>query len=140
MSGKKRRKTSCCEACGAKSVYERLTRCRDQLEQVAVASPRRRKRLLRTASPCLLEAIRTCVVNFLKGRVQLSRDRLKGLKRYVPALVAVTRPRSSGALRKRLQQSGGFLPLLMPAIVSLLGGLAGEALGGLVRARSSSSS
>lgn len=91
----------------------------------------RRKKLLSCADPCLIQILRECVSNTLKKRVHI--PNFKKLRRHVPTLLSVAKPGASlQRTKKLLAQRGGFLPFILPAIISFVSGAAGEAVGKLV--------
>jgi hypothetical protein len=101
-----------------------------QLKKLAFGSHRVRRNILEKADPCFVKLLRECVLNFLQKKVDIGSDKKRKLHCYLPTLVTLAKPRTSNCRsRQLLQQRGGFLPMLLPAIISLVSGVAGEALG-----------
>lgn len=128
MSGKHRREE--CEFC-KKPIGYRLDKYASLLRKLSsTSSAKIRKNLIRKADPCFIEILRECALNVLRKNLPVPADRLRKLKRHAKAMVYVAKPRKSVRRTQRaLEQKGGFLPLILPAVVSLLSGFAGEALG-----------
>jgi hypothetical protein len=87
---------------------------------------RQRKELIRTASKDQILSVCECAFNILQKNVQLTPYQLKQFrkaKRIVYKIADRTVPINTK--KKVLEQSGGFLPLLLAPIVgSILGALA----------------
>lgn len=127
-TGKHRRQE--CEFC-KKSVGYRMDKYGSLLRKLASSSSAKtRRNLIRKADPCFIEILRECALNVLRKNVSIPAERLRKLKRHAKTMVYVAKPRKSVRRAQRaLEQRGGFLPLILPAVVSLLSGFAGEALG-----------
>lgn len=120
--------TFCCKGIGY-----RLKKYVVQLQQMANGSPKVRRNMLQKADPCFIGLLRECVINVLRKRVDgvgtSTRDRKK-LSRYAPKLVRLAKPKTSlRKSRQLLKQTGGFLPIILPAILSLITSVAGDAIG-----------
>lgn len=89
-----------------------------------------RKRLINKASRDNIDSLSEIALNILKGNVSLSPQHKKKLKKHKEKLRNLAQKNISFKKRKGLLvQRGGFLPLLLAPALSLLGGLAGRALG-----------
>ena len=84
-----------------------------------------RKRILsEIADDCLYKALHEIAVNTVKRNVPLSRPAKISLRKYKLHIQNLARKTKNKKLRKRLViQSGGFLPILIPAVASILGAL-----------------
>ena len=81
----------------------------------------KRNILLDSADPEHIYAICDCVYNVLKGNVKVKKHEFIKLKKYKDTLRLIVKPNLS--LKKRRQtikQKGGFLPLILPMIASLI--------------------
>ena len=110
---------------------ERLRRNAPILRALHRASPAARKRFLRTrCNQDFINCICECAKNVLKGNVPLTASQRSGLRRRKKTLHLLALKKTPLLKKKKLIQSGGFLGLLIPAIVSVLssviGGLAGR--------------
>jgi hypothetical protein len=70
---------------------------------------------------CLCE----CARNIIKGNVPLTSAQLKALRRKRQALKQLVLKKTSLTKKKKLVQSGGFLGVLLPPIISAIGSLFG---------------
>lgn len=98
------------------------------LHALANAHPQQRKALLRTAKNSQIESICEICLNILGGNIPVN---LRKMKKYKNILRNLAK-KSSNIQQKRktlVNQSGGFLPLLAPAIISTLGGILGRVIG-----------
>jgi hypothetical protein len=76
------------------------------------------------------------MLNVANGNVKVPPTVLSKLKKHKSKIRAAVSKKISFKKRKQLiEQSGGFLPLLLAPIVSLVGGLVGEAIGGAISKR-----
>jgi len=89
---------------------------------------------LRSAIICacdhqLLACICECIKNVMDGNVPLPLDTLKRLKPYRHTMEAVVHKRRAASEKKRqIVQNGGFLPILLPALIGVIGSLVGETI------------
>lgn len=92
------------------------------LHILAQSHPTQKRALLKTANNGQLESLCEICLNILKGNIPVNSYKLKKYKNTLRTLAK----KSSSIQKKRkmlLNQSGGFLPLIAPAIVSALGGI-----------------
>lgn len=96
------------------------------LRHIASSSRRLQQGLLRRASPAVLKLIAECCLNFCRGGFRLPPAKVKKLRRYRHVIRELANRRTTSKKRKQLVvQKGGFLSLLIPGAVSLLGSLLG---------------
>jgi hypothetical protein len=117
----------------AKKKTTRLSRNLHLLKAIYKTSPKRRKELIANADKDLVCTICDCAKNVLNGNVPMSKARKKKLVKHKKVLRALANPRIS-INRKRLafkNQTGGFLPLLIPLLAPILG-IAGSLIGAAV--------
>lgn len=78
-----------------------------------------------------MRAICECIQNFLKENVDIPPETLEKLRAYKTCLRSLGNDQMMNEERKRaMKQRGGFLPLLIPAVLSVISGIAGVRLGG----------
>jgi hypothetical protein len=103
-------------------------KCYDFLNLVSkIKSPRLRKEILYNLrnDPVLYVALHEIAHNKQKGNIPLNADQLKKLRRYEKALVKLSQKelskKGSKLKRQLIVQSGGWLPILLPALASIIG-------------------
>lgn len=98
------------------------------LHLLSSASPQQRKAILRTANKEQIKSICEICQNLLSGNIPVSIKKLRTHRKIIRQLADKKIPFS----KKRklfLNQTGGFLPFVIPAVLSLLSGIAGKAIG-----------
>ena len=84
----------------------------------------RKKILSEIADKCLYKALNEIAVNTVSKKVPLNRATKIKLRKYKTQIKALTRRTKSRRSQKKLViQSGGFLPILIPAVASILGSI-----------------
>jgi hypothetical protein len=102
------------------------------LQLLQKGSPRFRKEVIKLADKDLLYALCDCALNVLNGTIKLSETQKKTLKRHCKGLRCLIDKRTPLSKKKKVLQTGGFLPaLLAPIAASILGPLLGGVAGGL---------
>ena len=95
---------------------------------LARSHPLQKRALLRTANNSQIESLCEICLNILHGNVPVNVQKLKKYKNFLRMLA-----RKTTSLKRKKQmlvnQSGGFLPLIAPVIVSALGGILGRVIG-----------
>lgn len=130
---KKRTKTRAtfhdqCKFC-KQDISQRIKKYLCDLSRLAKARGKRRGEILKNASPCLLKILSECALNLLKGKIKVTPNQLKKLRPYGRTLVKTGKSNENiDRFRRFLKKEGGFLPIILPAIISALSGLAGNAL------------
>ncbi|GFX47852.1 uncharacterized protein TNCV_5002731 [Trichonephila clavipes] len=98
---------------------------------LAAASPAQRKAILKSATDDRIKTLCEICDNLLSGNIPTKKiKKLCSYKRVIRLLANRSVPIS----RKRKlfttnRQVGGFLPLILPGVLSLLGGIAGKVIG-----------
>ena len=90
-----------------------------------------RDRIIRRASKEQLNLIRNICFNLCKCKIQLpskTRQKLLRFKRDIRDLASKQKLATSQGLKRRLVQKGGFLPLLLPAVLGLVSSVGGKLL------------
>lgn len=102
----------------------------DILKVISKCKDKQRKVLIEHADADLIHALAECCLNIINSNVPLTRTQKKKLKRYRKRLHDISSSKVKINKKKKiLKQKGGFLPLVIGPILSLLGGLAGRAIG-----------
>lgn len=92
------------------------------LQILAHSHPTQKRALLKTANNGQLESLCEICLNVLKGNIPVNKYKLKKYKNTLRTLAK----KSFSMQKKRkllLNQSGGFLPVIAPAILSALGSI-----------------
>lgn len=98
------------------------------LKQISRSSRNKQRALLRRASPRVLKLIAECCLNFCRGAFRLSPAKVAKLRRHRHVIRELAKRTTSSQRRKHLiVQKGGFLSLLLPGAISLLGSILGGA-------------
>ena len=118
-----------CE-CKGKSYKELFVHFEPQLKAFQHADLKRRKEILRQASPCLIQFICEIGLNILKDNIKLPERQYETLKPHKRMLLRLC---AKGKLLKGrrkilIRAIGGFLPKVLPAILSAISGFSGHAL------------
>jgi hypothetical protein len=102
-----------------------------QLKRICRAKKTEREVLLKQLSPCGVRYICDCSLALLSDVIQLPTNVYKKLSKYKEDLLYLVKKRPS--LRQRrarlVEKQGGFLPFLLPALVSGIASLGGKLLG-----------
>lgn len=98
------------------------------LNYISKCSPKERKALLGTADKSQIACLSEICLNVLAGNVPTN---VKKLRKYKTTIRQLAKRSTCVKRKKKLLsgQTGGFLPLVIPAIVSALAGMAGRAIG-----------
>jgi hypothetical protein len=85
------------------------------------ATAKVRKNILKNCSKNLLCCICECTKNVLKGNIPLTGTQKRKLGRFKRKLRKLVSKKTGIAIKKKLVQTGGFLGILLPPILSFLG-------------------
>jgi hypothetical protein len=83
-----------------------------------LSDPKVRKHVLKNADEKLMTALCDVVHNVLHGRINISDKDRKKLIKYKKSMRFLCKKSSLDHKKKYLKQKGGFLQLLIPAVVS----------------------
>lgn len=72
------------------------------------------------ADPLLYKAIKEVMLNIVNKNVKLTDKEKKQLARYKHDILNIVKDKSVSRRKKYITQSGGYLPIIIPAVVSLL--------------------
>ena len=100
------------------------------LKIIAKKSPKKRNIILKEFSndKVLFNALSELSHNLIKGNIPIDSKRLKRLRKHQNIIKALDCPKTRKCKSKRrkiIEQSGGFLPILIPAAIAALGHLSG---------------
>ena len=109
---------------------EKVLKHKGSLELLSKCKPKQRKANIETAEKEQIRAICECILNVLNENVPLPPHQLPKLRPYKKVLEDLADKRVGiKKKRKLLKLKGGFLPFVLGPILSVLGGLAGRAIG-----------
>jgi hypothetical protein len=101
-----------------------LKKCMRQLQLIAaIKNPKTREAVLKdfSCNKCLYKALREIARNTIKRNVPLRAEHKLKLRRYAPLIKQLACKKLKKPRRTRaVIQSGGFLPVLIPIIASIL--------------------
>jgi hypothetical protein len=113
-----------------KNKLAKILRQVDNLKFLSIAKPKHRSHAIDNASPDLINAICECVYNVLKMNLPLPAAQLEKLKRHKKTFCILSDKKVKIKDKKKLLKlRGGFLPFIIPAVLSLVASLAGKAIG-----------
>jgi len=107
---------------------KRIIRNRTFLQEVSRSKAFRRKKLIKKASKDNIDALSEVALNTLLGNVPLSDHHKHKLRRHRFSIRSLAKKGSLKKKKEFLTQKGGFLPLLITPVLSILGGIAANAL------------
>lgn len=83
------------------------------------------KAVINTSDRDLILTVCECILNCLNGNIKLSPKNRDKLKKYKRTLRTLIQKRKSIKYRKKLliQQGSGFLPIILPSVISALASL-----------------
>lgn len=101
-----------------------LQNCLKELDLIAkIKKPSVTKQVLSDVcdNECIYKALKEIAVNIVNRKVKLSYQQKKDLKRFGIIIKKLSSDQSSKLNRRKLVvQSGGALPILIPAVIALL--------------------
>jgi hypothetical protein len=99
---------------------QRVRKYLPTLQVLASSTPAVRKQILKSADNDLIKLLIECCFNTLYGNLRHSPSNIKKLKKYKAAIRKIAKPNKNLKKKKEeLVQSGsGFLPVLLPSIIS----------------------
>ena len=110
----------------------RILRNKTFLEDVGRSNAIRRKKLIRKATKDNIDALSEVALNTLLGNVPLSPQHKQKLRRHRFSIRNLAKKISLKKKKEFLVQKGGFVPFLVAPALSILAGLAANALSHLV--------
>jgi len=90
------------------------------LKMLHKASPKLRKALLADLPPEIVQLLSECALNILRGTITLSKYHKDRLKRYIRGLHTLSKKNTSIAKKKKIIQTGGFLPAILGGVLPAL--------------------
>ena len=107
--------------------FDNIINCASELEKIAKEKNiKKRKELIQQAKNCVIDAISEIALNCLKGNIPLQNCDFKKLKKYQNILRNISTVKPVLKRRHLIQQTGGFLQLLIPAALSLVTSIVGD--------------
>jgi hypothetical protein len=92
------------------------------------------KSAMLNASPDLVHCLCECIHNVSKGNIPIAPKAHKKLRRHRKQIRQILNRKVKAKRKKQLlSQTGGFLPLLLAPIISVLGGFLGETISSAIR-------
>lgn len=105
---------------------KRLRAHKHMLHVLKNCKPCTRKNILKNGSGELIKTLCEVCVNVLNGNAKISKKNKNRLRKYKTTLRQLAKPKSSLTVkRKILVQKGGFLPVILSAVLS---GIVGKLL------------
>ena len=103
------------------------------LKELVTSSDRRRQSLLEGATKDEIHCLTEIAFNIVKGNFPLDNESLRKLTKHKQAVRKLSKTRGSHKKKKQfLKQKGGFLPLLLAPVLSILGTVAGGCINSLL--------
>ena len=102
---------------------QNITLVKDKLPDLAFPAscrPKIRKYILKNADKKLVDAIRECLHNLLKGNLPIKKNDMKNIKKHKNYIRMVASGSCFKKNKQLLVQKGGFLSILLPTAVQLL--------------------
>ena len=100
----------------------------DLLKILARPKSKYRKLIIQSADKKLVQAICECIHNVLKGNINISESEKKRLKSYRSVLHELIKKSTLKTKKKILIQRGGFLEVLLPAVISGIASIISSAI------------
>ncbi len=98
--------------------------CIDHLKVLSKCNTKQRRGIIETANPVVFKAICECSLNVVKGNIPLTPTQKRQITPYKNILRSLAdRNKSFQAKKRILIQKGGFLPILLRAIVPTIASL-----------------
>jgi len=108
----------------------RIHRNRDFFQSLLKCTKKQRDKKIKAATKDNIDALSEAALNTLKGNVPLHSALKSKLKRHCTKIRNLAHKGISRKKKKLLLvQEGGFLPLLIPAVLTAIGSLAARAIG-----------
>ena len=85
--------------------------------------------VIENADRDLISCLCECAFNVLKGNVPLTRPQKRRLARHKQGLRALTASKTSSKSKRKVLQTGGFLPALLAPVLSFVGPLLSKIFG-----------
>ena len=107
---------------------ERLRKHVSLIKRLRRMNTSERREFIGRCEPGFIDCLSECCKNVIKGNVSLKPNQLKRLCRYKKSLRLVSKKKTSRKARRKLLQSGGFLPLLIGPLLGLASSLVAGAI------------
>ena len=100
-----------------------LLHCLEKLKKVSSIKnvKQRQKQLDKISDACIYKALNEIAIYTIEGSIKLSPQRLKKLRKFNRNIKKMSTKTNNRTEQKKLvKQSGGFLPILIPAVASII--------------------
>jgi hypothetical protein len=116
--------------CKGMTVKERFDYFDVQLRELQEGDNARRRQILDSAHPCMVQLLCEIGLNLLKGNIQLPDRQYKSLKPYKRLLIKLCAPRKTLKERKKIlyRALSGLLPKILPFVLTAVSSFGGQAL------------
>ena len=109
--------------------FDQVLKCAKELDELSnVKDKVQRKLLIKNAENCVIDAISEIAKNCLAGNIPLKSCDFKKLSKYQKLLRQISRKSSNTKRRKTIEQSGGFLNLLIPPALTLIASVVSDVI------------
>ena len=112
-----------------KAMAHSLKKHADVLNVLVKTKPKVQKAIIQTADKDLVNCLCDCALNVLKANVPLTPSQKRKLARHKQGLRALISPKTSVSKKRKVLQTGGFLPALLGPILGIAGPLLGKLFG-----------
>jgi hypothetical protein len=112
------------------SKFKNILNCAKELDLLAkTRNPQKRKQLIIHFEDCVINAISEIADNCLKGNIPLKKCQLKKLSKFKETLRKLRKKTKVSTRRKIINQTGGFIGLLLPPALSFIASIIASYLG-----------
>lgn len=95
----------------------------DYLSVLCKCNSKQRSHIINAADQQLIKTICDCAENVLSGNIKINSEQKKRLSRHKSILRELRSKKSWRQKRRKLSQTGGFLPALLAPLLGVVGGL-----------------
>lgn len=98
------------------------------LKYLSTCNAKQRKAIIKTSNRDAILALVECCINVLRGNIQLTDGQKSRLKKHRKVLHNLCKKIPLAKRKQILVQKGGFLPLLLAPLLSIISSVAGSAI------------
>jgi len=99
---------------------DRVKRYLPVLKRIRKLGNKARREFIRKCDKDFIDCVSECARNLLKGNVPLTKRQMTDLRRKRQDLRALSKKKTSMRAKRKIVQKGGFLPALLPLVLSVL--------------------
>lgn len=113
-----------------KSAYDRFKHFKPIFDEICASDAANIQKIIANAPSCFVRLISELGLNILKGSIKLPKHQYKKLRPHKRLLIRMSKPGFSPEHHRQilLKKRGGFLPAILPLILSAVSGFAGQTL------------